>query len=150
MTGPVESAPVGKELAANPIAATEPPTGAMGRTVSRRTRLDSFHDAFRGLGDLLRSEPNARIHLLCAVLAAGASFLLQISRLEAALVTLAIGLVLAAEAFNTAIERLADEISPTRNEGVGRAKDLAAAAVLLTATTAVVIGAAVFLPRVVP
>jgi diacylglycerol kinase (ATP) len=54
---------------------------------------------------------------------------------------------LAAEAKNRAVEALADALSPDFDAGVGRAKDLAAAAVLILALTAALIGALVFLPH---
>ncbi len=53
-----------------------------------------------------------------------------------------------AEAFNTALEALADAVHPERHEGVGRAKDVAAGGVLVAAIAAAVIGAAIFGPRI--
>ena len=63
------------------------------------------------------------------------------------LVTFAVTSVLAAEAFNTAIETLADALAPERDPLVGRAKDLAAAGVLLASVGAAVVGLLVFGPR---
>ena len=71
-----------------------------------------------------------------------------ISRTEWCLVAFAIGSVLAAEAFNTAIETLADALEPAQNPGVGRAKDLAAGGVLLTSLAAAVAGLIIFGPKV--
>jgi diacylglycerol kinase (ATP) len=107
----------------------------------------SFAHAWRGVVYLIASQPNARIHLAAAagVIAVGVYF--ELSRWEWAWLILAIGLVLAAEAMNTAIEALADALSPEFNAGVGRAKDVAAAAVLILALTAALIGALVFLPH---
>ena len=77
-----------------------------------------------------------------------AGFYFRISSFEWIAVAVAIGLVFITEAINTAIEQLADVVSPGKNERIGRIKDLAAAAVLLSAITAVVIGLVVFGPQV--
>jgi diacylglycerol kinase (ATP) len=63
--------------------------------------------------------------------------------------TAAIILVWSAEAFNTALEELADALHPERDPGIGRAKDVAAAAVLIAALGAAVIGMLVFVPHLV-
>lgn len=119
----------------------------MRRVFSPSARAKSFVYAWRGLVALITTQHNAWIHLAAAagVMAAGARVGLE--RWEWAWLILAIGLVFAAEAMNTAIETLADALSPDFNEGVGRAKDVAAAAVLILALTAALIGALVFLPH---
>ena len=111
-----------------------------------RARGRSFLFAFQGVGSLLRREHNAWLHLFAAVAAAAMGWWLGISREDWCLVILAIALVLAAEAFNTAIEALADAVAPERHPLVGRAKDLAAAGVLLTSTGAAGVGLLVFGP----
>lgn len=110
------------------------------------TTADSFGHAFRGIRLLLRTQRNARIHsaVLLAVLAAGVT--VGLSPSAWALLTLAAALVLSAEAMNTAVERLADRVSPERHPLVRDAKDAAAAAVLIAAMGAVVLGALVFVP----
>jgi diacylglycerol kinase (ATP) len=57
--------------------------------------------------------------------------------------------VWSAEAFNTALEQLADALHPERHAGIGRAKDVAAGAVLIAAVGAAVIGVLVFVPHLV-
>ena len=115
---------------------------------SWRARANSFVHAFRGLGWLLRREHNAWIHLgfTVAALAAGAWW--RIERWEWTAVVFAVGAVFGAEAINTAVETLADAVKPERHPLVGRAKDLAAAAVLLAAGGAAAVGLIVFGPRV--
>ena len=113
---------------------------------SWRARANSFVYAFRGVWWLLRREHNAWIHLGFAVAAGAAGWWWRIGRLEWALVVFAIGSVLAAEAVNSAVETLADAVKPERHPLVGRAKDLAAAGVLLAALGAVVVGVLVFGP----
>lgn len=113
-----------------------------------RARARSFVYAFRGVKALLWREHNAWLHLAAAALATSAGWFFGISRVEWCLVAFAVGSVLAAEAFNTAIETLADALEPGRNLGVGKAKDLAAGGVLLTSAAAAVVGLLVFVPRV--
>lgn len=111
-----------------------------------RKLIASFRFASAGLAYLLWSQRNVRIHLIAAVLAIVAGFVLRISKLDWALVVAAIAAVIAAEAFNTALELLADRVSTERDPLIGRAKDVAAAAVLITAIGAFAIGIIVFGP----
>ena len=111
------------------------------------SRLESFRCAFRGVGTLLASQPNARIHLLATVCAVGLGLLIGISRLEWCAVAVAIVIVWMAEALNTAFEFLCDVASPEFHPLVQKGKDVAAAAVLLSAAGAVAIGLLVFGPH---
>jgi len=96
---------------------------------------------------LFRTQANARIHAAAAVLAVLAGCFFGITRVEWCAVVAAIGLVLTAEGVNTAIEAIVDLASPERHPLAGRAKDVAAGAVLLAALAAAVIGLLVFGPR---
>lgn len=109
--------------------------------------LKSLACALQGLAHLVRTQPNARLHLLTAGLVCAAGMTVGLSRAEWVWVSVAIALVWSAEAFNTALEELADALHPARDPGVGRAKDAAAAAVLITALGAAVIGMLVFIPH---
>ena len=111
------------------------------------SRLESFRCAFRGVGTLLSSQHNARIHLLATVGVCGIGLLVGISRLEWVAIAVAIVLVWVAEALNTAFEFLCDVASPEFHPLVRKGKDVAAAAVLLSAAGAVAIGLLVFLPH---
>ncbi|BET68027.1 diacylglycerol kinase [Opitutales bacterium ASA1] len=102
----------------------------------------------RGAVVLLRTQPNARIHFSATVGAIVAGLLCGISRGEWIAIGLAVAMVWCAEALNTAIELLGDEISLEHRERIGRAKDVAAFAVLCAAATALVVAGFVFLPRV--
>lgn len=113
-----------------------------------KARLRSFRYAFAGLRVLLREERNARIHATITLLVVVAGVVLRISPMEWCLVLLCIGLVLAAEAFNSAIERMADYLTSERDDRIRDIKDLGAAAVLLCSTTAAVVGLVIFLPYV--
>jgi diacylglycerol kinase (ATP) len=111
--------------------------------------LDSFKYAFRGIRLLLRYEHNARIHVVCGICVIIAGILLGISCSEWIAVIIVSGCVLAAEAFNSSVERLADIVSPGYSEAVRNVKDMAAGAVLLTAVAAFIIGLIIFLPRII-
>ena len=110
-------------------------------------RLQSFAYALQGLAFLLRTQPNARVHLLAALLACGAGVYFGLGRAEWLWIAAAITLVWSAEVFNTALEQLADALHPDRHPAIGRAKDMAAAAVLIAAVGAAVIGMLVFVPH---
>lgn len=109
--------------------------------------MKSIACAARGIALLLRTQPNARIHLFAAVAVIAMGFVLRVTRGEWVLLAVAIGIVWIAEAANTAIEILADRITREQDESIGRAKDIAAGAVLLSAITAIVIGLLVLGPR---
>ncbi|NLT62447.1 MAG: diacylglycerol kinase family protein [Candidatus Hydrogenedentes bacterium] len=111
-------------------------------------RAASFRNAFRGVSVLFRTQPNMRLHGAAAVSAAIAGGWLGLSRTEWLWVVAAIGAVWAAEAFNTALEFLADAVSAEYHPRIGRAKDAAAAAVLFACAAAAVIGVMVFWPHV--
>ena len=115
---------------------------------SRWRLLRSFGYAFRGLGILIRTQANARIHAVATVFVIAAGFWFRISRSEWAEVTAAVGLVWTAEGLNTAIEAVVDLVSPDPHPLAGRAKDVAAGAVLCAAFAALVIGLLIFVPRV--
>lgn len=111
-------------------------------------RINSFKYAFRGLFDLFRTETNAQIHLCLTLLVLLSGLYFNLSSLEWILLIFAIILVLSAEAFNTAIEALTDLVSPDHHPLAGKTKDIAAAAVLITAIGAAIIGLLIFLPKV--
>ena len=100
----------------------------------------SFQFAGQGIVDLFRYENNARVHLLIAGLVLVAGFWLRLNGVEWAIILTQIGLVWAAEAFNTAIEKLCDFASPGLHPQIKTIKDLSSGAVLVLAITAVVVG----------
>ncbi|MGP1679831.1 MAG: diacylglycerol kinase family protein [Burkholderiales bacterium] len=111
-------------------------------------RLRSFGHAFRGLKLLLQTQPNARIHAVATVLVVAAGALLRIAPAEWALIVLAIACVWVAEALNTSIEFLVDLVSPDPHPLAGKAKDVAAGAVLVAAIGSAIIGGFVFGPHI--
>ena len=110
--------------------------------------MKSFLYAFRGIGYLLSTQRNARFHALATVLVVAGGFWVELDRFEWCLVALACGLVLVAEALNTAVECLADALHPDPHPGIGHAKDVAAGGVLLASLAATLLGALLFLPKV--
>jgi len=110
------------------------------------TLWQAFGHAGRGLRTLWRAERNIRIDLALGATAIGLGGLLRISAAEWLALTLAIGMVLAVEAVNTALELLADAVHPAQHPMIGQAKDVAAAAALIAALTAVVVGGIIFIP----
>lgn len=112
-----------------------------------KKRILAFSYAFKGVAYLFTHEAHAIIHLIAAIGVIVAGVLFKISMIEWCLISLCIGGVFMAEAFNTAIEKLADKISPEQDPLIGIAKDVSAAAVLLLAISTVVIAAFIFIPR---
>lgn len=107
----------------------------------------SFLFAAKGIRTLFASERNFRIQVAIAFFVILLGLIFQLTLTEWALVVLAIGLVLVAEAINTAIEKLADIVRPEQHSGIGVVKDVAAAGSLLAAIAAAVTGLLVFLPH---
>lgn len=107
-------------------------------------RLRSFTHAGRGIWIFLKTTHNAWIHLFILTVAIGLGFFFRISHSEWALLTLAAGFVLTAEAFNTAIEIDIDLTSPQYHPYAKDTKDVAAGAVLIASITAAVIGVMIF------
>jgi diacylglycerol kinase (ATP) len=106
----------------------------------RSNLLSSFKYAFAGLAYLVRTQRNARIHLGISLVVIVLGFWSGLSRTEWAIIALTIGLVLAAESFNTVAEAAVDLASPQFHPLAKIAKDVAAGAVLLMAIAAVVVG----------
>lgn len=116
--------------------------------LDRRPRLVAFRDAFRGVGFMLRNEPNMRFHLVATTGVVGAAAAFRLPAFEWAAVVFAITLVLLAEILNTAVEAVLDLVHPDRHPLVRVVKDLAAGAVLVAALGATVIAGIVFVPEV--
>jgi diacylglycerol kinase (ATP) len=109
--------------------------------------LRSFRYAWAGIVALFTHENNARVHLTVALIVISAGLFWGISAVEWMLVGVAIGGVWAAEAFNTALEKLCDVVQPQQDPRIKAIKDLAAAGVFVMALVAVMIGLIIFGPR---
>jgi len=105
-----------------------------------RLRARSIKYALEGWWHVLHTQRNAWIHALISLAVVGVGLWLGLTARDWALLVLAMGLVWVAEFFNTAIEALTDLSSPQHNHLAKISKDVGAAAVLIAAATAVVIG----------
>ena len=106
-----------------------------------------FVFAFQGMRTLLKEERNARFHAFVTLLLLPLACYYPISQVEWLFVILCIGLVFSAEAFNSALERLANRIQADYDPLIGQAKDLAAAAVLILSIASAAIGLIIFTPH---
>lgn len=111
--------------------------------------IKSFSYALSGIRRMLRTEQNARVHLLSTLLVIAAGFFFQVSALEWCVLLLSMAVVWAAEAFNTALETLADHIFKDFHPTALCIKDLAAGAVLVAALAAAVCGLIIFVPKII-
>ena len=107
-------------------------------------RLRSFLHAFRGLTVLVLTQSNARLHLLATVVVVIAGCRFHVSAGEWLWLGLALTLVWIAEAFNSALEHLADRVTRECDPMIRDVKDLAASAVLIAATFAIGVAVYVF------
>jgi diacylglycerol kinase (ATP) len=114
-----------------------------------RQRIGSFGFAFKGLRYLLATQHNARIHLVATIVVVAAAFYFRLAAAEWILLLIVVGMVWVAEAVNTALELLIDLVSPQKHPMAGHAKDVAAAAVLITTMVAVLVGVILFLPHII-
>ena len=114
-----------------------------------RHRINSFKFAFKGIADLFSTQINAKIHLVLGSLAILLGIYLNLNFTEWAILSITIAVVLAAEAFNTALEYLTDLVSPNYHQLAGKTKDVAAAGVLLTAFGAIFVAIFLFLPKII-
>ncbi len=111
---------------------------------SAKKRVKSFVHAGRGIGLFIKTTHNAWLHLVALVVAVSLGFYFQITHVEWMILVLVCGLVLAAEAFNTAIEIDIDLTSPEYHPYARDTKDVAAGAVLISALTALTVGIIIF------
>ncbi|WP_276359149.1 diacylglycerol kinase family protein [Daejeonella sp. H1SJ63] len=111
--------------------------------------IRGFYFAFSGLGYAFKTQRNFRVHCAAAVIVSVLSYYLNLNTSEWLWIIAAMAIVLIAELMNTSIETLVDLISPEYHVKAGIAKDVAAAMVLLSAITALIIGAIILLPKII-
>ena len=111
-----------------------------------KKQLRSFKYAWKGICACVGKEQNLDFHLLVMVLVIIAGFYFGITRMEWVAVVLCFGLVIGAELFNSAVERLTNLAHPDYSELAGKVKDIAAGAVLVTAIAAAAVGLIIFVP----
>ena len=114
------------------------------RRVDVRRSLYSFRHAGRGLAWAVSSQANMRVHLGAAAVVLIAALLFRFSVLEFVGLALCFAMVITAELFNTTLEVLIDYAWPEHHPMIGRAKDVAAAAVLVAALGTAIVGVLLF------
>jgi diacylglycerol kinase (ATP) len=115
-----------------------------------KNRLKSFGYAFKGFLFLIRNEANFKVQIVIAILAIILGFIFDISYLEWFVQLMAIAIVLAAEAFNTSLEKMANFVHKQHHPEIGKIKDISAAACLIVSVLALVIGVLLYLPKIIP
>ena len=118
-------------------------------TTLKKKRMPGFKFAFSGLMHTIKTENNFRIHLIIAFVVVIAGLFFNITTVQWLFLISAIGIVLMAELFNTAIELIVNLISPDYNKKAGQIKDIAAASVFIAAITAVIMGLIIFIPYII-
>ncbi|WP_027963466.1 diacylglycerol kinase family protein [Halalkalibacillus halophilus] len=113
----------------------------------RRDRI-GFKYAFSGIATALKHEHNIRIHFIITFLTIFTGIWIGLSAIEWLFILIAIGLVLALELVNTVIETITDVLFTSTHETAKRIKDMSAAAVLIAATFASLVGIIIFLPKI--
>ncbi|MBK7174884.1 MAG: diacylglycerol kinase family protein [Bacteroidales bacterium] len=113
---------------------------------SIKKQFRSFGFAFAGIKYFLKTQQNAWVQIIIAIIALLLSAFFSVNTIEWCVVLICIGAVLGMEAMNTAIEKLCDTLHPGLNEGIKRVKDTAAGAVLIVSFIAVIIGLIIFVP----
>lgn len=106
---------------------------------------DSFKNAFNGLKEAIARERNMRVHLVATLLCIILGIVFCLDVLRWSILFIAIGLVMVAELFNTAVEDLVDMITSEYSQKARAVKDIAAGAVLVAAVVAVILGILVFI-----
>ena len=106
----------------------------------------SFYFAFAGVKHLFRTQRNARIEMVIALIVCALAWWLRISRVEWAIFVVMFALVLMLEGLNTALESVVDLASPDIHPLAKTAKDLAAGMVLIAAIASIVVGILILSP----
>ena len=113
---------------------------------SIRKHLSSYQYAIRGIRLAFYYEHNMRYHFAAAIAVLIVNYLLHISRTDWLITLMLIGLAWMSEIFNTAIEKLADRVSAEHDPLIGKAKDLAAGAVVIICFFAVICALIIYIP----
>lgn len=114
-----------------------------------RRYIDSFKYAFMGIGTVFREERNMRTHVLLGLLAVLLGFFFDLSQTEWLWIVLCVFLMIVMEIWNTVVENIVDLITNHEFHPIAKkAKDMAAAAVLVTSFLALAVGAIILLPKI--
>lgn len=111
-------------------------------------RIKSVGYAFKGALLLFSTEASIKVQLFLSIIVTIAGFYFKISATEWMIQILTIGLIISIEGLNTAVEKIADFIHPDFNDKIGFIKDIAAGAVFISATVAIIVGSLIYLPKI--
>jgi diacylglycerol kinase len=109
--------------------------------------IRSFKYAFEGIAHCIKHEQNFKIHLVAAIMVIAAGCFLKCTSVEWIIILICIGLVLALEMMNSALEKLCDMQQTAYHPLIKIIKDTAAAAVLIMSVVAAICGTIIFLPK---
>lgn len=113
-----------------------------------KQRVLSFKYAFEGIATAFKDQPNLKFQTCVAALVLALAYYFNISKTDWLIIILVIGFVLILELTNTAIEEIVDSFTDQVHPAAKKAKDVAAAAVLVASITAILIGLMIFLPYI--
>jgi diacylglycerol kinase len=108
--------------------------------------VQSFRHACDGLAYVVRTQRNARIHVVIGAIVVAVGLWLRLDLLRWSILALTIGAVWVGETLNTAVEAVVDLLSPEYHDRAKVAKDVAAGAVLLLGLMAIVVGVLILGP----
>lgn len=111
-------------------------------------RLKSIGFAFKGAFILVSTEASIKVQFFIGIIMTFAGFYFEISTTEWLIQLGTIGLIMALEGVNTAIEEIADFVHPEYHKKIGLIKDMAAGAVFIFAITAMILGCIIYIPKI--
>jgi diacylglycerol kinase len=112
--------------------------------INVKKNIRSYTYAIRGVLLMFQGENNFRIQLIAAVIAIALGIKLNISVMHWLFIISMISLVLMAETFNSALEKLIDHLHPDQHKQIGIVKDMSAGAVLIIALGSAIVGIIIF------
>lgn len=121
----------------------------LSRTKSKRKFSSSVKNCINGFKFININEDNFKREIFLGIIVLILSYVFRVNKIEFIIIIIMIGLVLACETINTAVERLVDLVSPGYNKIAGEVKDIMAFAVLLMCIISLVIGAIIFIPKII-
>ncbi len=121
----------------------------LSRTKSKRKFSSSVKNCINGFKFININEDNFKREIFLGIIVLALSYVFRVNKIEFIIIIIMIGLVLVCETINTAVERLVDLVSPGYNKIAGEVKDIMAFAVLLMCIISLVIGAIIFIPKII-
>ncbi len=111
-------------------------------------RIKSVAYAFKGAFILVSTEASIKVQFFIGIIMTFLGFYFEIDKTEWLIQIATIGLIMALEGVNTAIEEIADFVHPEYHKKIGLIKDISAGAVFIFAITAIIMGCIIYLPKI--